>query len=73
MFLSKPHRFLPRIGAGRQPCPNPIQFLPLAAQRQQRAYLEATGGDVERVRDLRSFVEIAAHFPVLVAVTLAIT
>jgi len=47
---------------------NPVQFLPLPIQRQQRANLEKPGRNVERAGNLRPVLEVAQPLPVRVAV-----
>src|SRR5205807_192705 len=45
-----------------------IEFLPFPIEGEQRADLEVSSGDVERVRDLAPLVELRSHIPVRVAV-----
>jgi len=47
---------------------NLVKLLPFAVQGEQSAHLEITSRDVERVGNLRPFLEVAQSFPFGLAV-----
>ena len=43
--------------------PDLVELLPLAIEREQRAHLEVSGGDVERVRNVAPLAQILPNLP----------